>query len=429
VKRYANVLASRASVSLSSLIFTVLFGRLIVDSYGFHAFAAVALITSLPTLLPFMDFGAGPTIVNAGADLQRDPGDSGSREAFVAAVLIIVSSALLVLAVGFLISVSGIWETLLGEAAAGIPAFGAGAALAMVALAASLVNAIPARLLQSWQKNSVVFWIAATAPPLSLLGAMALQAIAAPVGVVAASPVLSAAIVAAVCWFPAVRRYPGALLRDVMRIRPRRSSVGETIHLGFSSLVVSIGLVLGFQLDRVILSHLSTARELGYYSLVAPLYLAAFSMLNAIGQNLWPKYRHLVAENEMSKRVLFRDLSLLGGLGAAGAVGIAVLAPIVAAVIGTGDADGVPISLIVAFAALLFMQSLHVPSAMMLTDRRGFAIQRNIVLGVSLLNLAVSAALAPAMGAVGVCIGSLVGVAVQMPVTLVVALRTLDRRI
>jgi O-antigen/teichoic acid export membrane protein len=425
MRKLLNVLASRAAMSVSSLVFAVLFGRIIVDTFGFETFAALSLISSLPALLAFADLGAGAALVNASSDLLQEPENLQARRRVVASSSMLFFSSLAILVIASITTALDLWPLFLGDAAQNIPSLEMGVFLVLVALSASVINAIPTRLLQSWQRNGLVFWIAVIGPPLSVVAAIILLELGYPAGIIAAAPAFSAAIAAAICWWPASRQYPGHLGRDLLRVRPARLDVAEVLHIGGSSLVVTLGVVLGLQADRLILSHFSSATELGYYALVAPVYIAALGILNAVGQNIWIKYRRMMSNRTMNMQVLGRDILRLGILGILGSCGIIVGAPFVALLIGTGDAAGLPWELVFAFAGLLLLQALHVPSAMLLTDKAGFALQRNIVAVVSTLNFAISCMLAAKYGAIGVCLGSIVGILIQIPTTFYFAFRSL----
>ncbi|MDQ1137029.1 O-antigen/teichoic acid export membrane protein [Microbacterium sp. SORGH_AS 1204] len=396
---------------------------MVISSYGFDTYAVASLLAAIPALLPFADLGLGASVVNASSDLTRDRTNARAKDTVVLAVRATVLSAIGLASVGCITAAIDAWPSLLGVGAAASDVSLAGA-IALTFVGIGVVLAMAGRALQGMGRVSQVYLLTSIGPILGLLVALAVVSSHPATALVGLAPFAGAIIASCLCVFPARRAYPGPILRDLLSRKIHSGLTREIVSTSSSSLIVTLGTVLAFQADRVILGHFSSVDQVGQYSLVAPMYIAGYALLNAVGQNLWPHYRDLKARSMMSTSVLNLDVLRSGLLAALGGLAIVLAGPSITSLM-TGDTDvDVNSALFFAFAGLAIIQGIHLPSAMLLTDSGGWRFQRNVVIVMAVAKLILSVLFAPSMGSVGVVAATLASVTIlQVPLTYLKARR------
>jgi O-antigen/teichoic acid export membrane protein len=187
-------------------------------------------------------------------------------------------------------------------------------------------------------------------------------------------------------------------------------SVGSNVHreirhTALPMMLITVGLPVALQTDRLVLSHVSTRTELSHYAIVAMLYVPAWSIISSAGMSLWPKFagmgRRTDEERVLSYQRAFRVFAFAGG---AGGVALVALGPIVTR--QWAGSDGGRWTLWCAFGILLWVQAAHLPGGMFLTQPSGLRFQAICVTTMCVVNVPVSVALAQPFGAVGPVLAS-----------------------
>lgn len=88
--------------------------RLIIGHFGTEDYELYALVSTLPSLLPFADLGMAAVILNAVGGSANPRNDPEVRQAIVTAMRILTNSGLVITGVCVLITILGAWPLLLG---------------------------------------------------------------------------------------------------------------------------------------------------------------------------------------------------------------------------------------------------------------------------------------------------------------------------
>jgi O-antigen/teichoic acid export membrane protein len=166
-------------------------------------------------------------------------------------------------------------------------------------------------------------------------------------------------------------------------------------------LLVSIGLPVGLQSGRLLLSHTTDLDTVAEYAVGAQFYGIAWGVLSAAGMALWPAFVRLRSEPGDSLRQWQSATVSFAAFGGVSACALGVLAPAASRLL-TGGHVHTDAGLAWAFGLLLFVQALHLPTGMMLTRPNELRWQAACVLAMALAAVLGAAVLAPALGAVAV---------------------------
>jgi O-antigen/teichoic acid export membrane protein len=170
-----------------------------------------------------------------------------------------------------------------------------------------------------------------------------------------------------------------------------------------------VGLPLALQSDRLVISHRLDPRTLSDYTYAAQLYTPLWSVVSVAAASLWPIFATRASGEAGLRRSWLTSVRLLGLAGAGLAVAYLLLANVIIAFMSAGTAHA-PLSLLVSFAALLVVQSLHVGTGMLLISPRQLRFQAACVLALVITNIPLSWVLAPVMGGSGPVVASAVTV-------------------
>lgn len=377
-----------------SAIATGVSAYLTVKYAGAEPYGYVSLISTLFLLVPFFDFGLGAVVTNVVATRQQ------AKSPMVLATIGRVLRLLCIISGGFAIivvtlGVLGQWPRLVG-----IPqvyAHEANAAIVgcLLLFLASIPFGIGQRILIGAARNQLLTYI-------SILGPIAALAATA-AGVWAKIPPLflavsqtSGLLLVAVISFVAACRTIGVSPVSLFGIR-ERSHVDALSRTAIPYLLISIGIPLATQSDRMVLAHLSAPASLASYSLGAQMYAPCFSVISSGSIALWPFFHR---EGVRLRQSWSQALKVLGFLGVIVGLGYLFLSGPASQIISRDRID-VPISLALPFAVLIVTMALHQASAMLLTSPRELKYQAACVLVMFMINVPLSILLAIAMGAAG----------------------------
>jgi O-antigen/teichoic acid export membrane protein len=182
-------------------------------------------------------------------------------------------------------------------------------------------------------------------------------------------------------------------------------------HLAWPMMVLTISLPLAYQTDRLVLSWVSGLAAVSQYSVAAPFYAGAVSLVSAAGVSLWPAFaRRRHDGNSVSKTEFTRILLRFGVVGFLLSVALVLFGPPLAAWV-SHDQVHVTWSTWFALALLLLVHTIWWPFGMYLTDASGLAFQGVVSVWMLLLNLPLSILLTHWLGVPGPILGSALAIA------------------
>lgn len=398
----------RVLVLPASALATLLTTRLVIRAVGVAAFGIVSLVSSLSALLPFADLGVGAAVVTALASCRPGQVDRETRLVLLTSLRLLCASGLVIVVGSAAVAAGGLWTPLLGSGRAAGSAGNWAVGCALLLFGLSLPLALGQRVLVGAHRSGRMVLLQGLTAPVTLgLSVLAAELGGGVVGfaVAAAGSTLLVGVVttAAACrvtglsavWF--ARRLPQ------VRSRPGRS-VHRTAGPMF---LISIGLPVALQSDRLVLAHRASAGALATYGLAVQLYLPLWSVLTSAGLALWPLF---IARRGTGQAGLpHRAVAGFVAAGSSLAAGLVLLGPAVAARV-SGGAVHEPRHVFVAFACLLVVQSFQLPLGLFLTTPAGLRFQAWCVLLMVVVSLLASWLLASPWGAAGPVAGSAVAV-------------------
>ncbi|NHC44734.1 lipopolysaccharide biosynthesis protein [Motilibacter aurantiacus] len=399
---------------------------LVLGSLGEARNGLLVLVTSLPALLVFSDFGFGNGLVTP---LSRAVarGDTDEARGLISSAWVLLLSVaagiggLLLLAWPFVP-----WASVLGvDGLAGEEAPEALAVFAVVFLAGlpvSLAGRIHLALQEGlqtnlWQLAGALGSIAAT-----LLCVAAEAGVPAFVAAALAGPVVASAVNCA--WLFARRPH----------LRPRLSAVRSAslrylLHSGGLFLVLGVAGAVAYQTDALVVAHLLGPAEVTSYYIAQRLFLLPTIVVSFALTPLWPAFSDAFARGEVSwaRRTLRQAVLVAAAVNVTGAA-VLLLASSQILDLWIGDRASVPLSLLVACALWTANNTLVGPFAMLLNGAHVVRFQVVCALVMAAVNLPLSVALTHAFGVSGPIWGSLVAQTLCITVPILVYMPRVWRR-
>lgn len=401
---------AQMAVMLTSALLGIVVTRLIIEQYGEAAYGQYMLLVGIAALLPFADLGISAAIVNATSGAEDPRSDEHLRLTLVTCYRILAASSAVFLLTSLALTVSGAWESILGAGL--IPGSGnvaAGLCLAIFGL--NLLVSGGERMLNGLGRLHLAVFVRGVQTPVVLaIIAVAMVfhrdigpyvAIAAYLGTLVAS---GTALTLANLW---IRPNLGLAFRQAWRFR---SAGGASVfNLAWPMLVQMIALPLAMQTDRIVLSHVAPGSALYEYSLASQMFGPAIVVVSTAGYALWPVFARARADG-VEGAVSPKGMSVLfAGVGIAVALLVCALSGVLSDVASDGRISlGLPT--LVAFTALVVVQSAKSPLGMYLTDEDGLRFQAVMVVLLLPVNLGLSILLAREWGATGPVVGSVISV-------------------
>lgn len=384
-----------------SAVFGLITTSIVVEAVGAESFGYVALIGTVFLLLPFADLGVGASVVNAFATKDRD-----------VAVSVLAACTRVLLVVAVCLAVTG---CLLGANEVGTTALGVpdshDSRLALTLCVAVFAFSVPfglgQRILLGVGKNAYVVGLSAIGP----LGALAVCWLMIELGV--RSIVLSVAFPVGLALSSVITFFVSLCITRVsvrMWVRSTFSrrppgSVFSVSDTAIPMFVISVGLPIALQSDRLIIAHQSTPADLAAYSVAAQLYAPLWAIASTTAMPLWPRFARLRSSPDRARnlwrtaQVSFLLLSIVAG------VCYFAVGPQITHLVGDAEVLAPP-TLYLAFGFLLVAQTTHLPNGMLLTNGAGLSFQAACVIVMVVLNIALSIYLTPRLGAAGPVVAS-----------------------
>lgn len=372
--------------------------RLIIQHFGVDAYAQYGLLTSLPALLPFADLGISAVVFNALAASDDPSRDTRVRNTITTAFRILLVSGPAIMIGGIVISLMGLWPSLLGN---GLLEGGPTAAmLCAIVFGLVLPLSVGQRILVGLGRTGTQVASQIIIAPFILISVVLFVLFAVPASnFVSVLSYIGAGLVSAFCLILAARAIKpqvGAALRDIPRLR----AVPNVPFLSIAGpvLVQMLILPLATQTDRLFISHLGHGDQLAQYNLGSQLFGIALQTVSAAGLALWPIYAKARASSRIQSPFKTSLAFLAAGLGLGGLM--AAASPFIVAFLSDGKIklDGL---LILAFALLVAIQAAKYPLGMYMTDARGLKFQMIPILLMAPVNLSLSWFLVRSVGAAG----------------------------
>lgn len=338
---------------------------IIVRHTGEAVFGVVSLITTLSLLIPFADLGIGAVVTSACARPGRLVDDSaavatvqrGLRKLFVVAASLILAS--------LVVMATNAWRFVIGTTTG--PADRIAITVAACLIAVGIPAGIGIRIIIGLNRNPLAVLLTMANAVFGLMITLTLTSIGVEgiwYAISGAGGALAGNLVATAFALRVSGLHWSAFGRpDIAHAKS---------HLLQGSLwmfVLTIGLPLGLQSHRLILSHVSTPGELSRYALTAQIYAVVWMVFDTAAMALWPVFVKRRPNAVASKQLWLRSVAAFGVLSAVAGAGIVALAPWATSVLSGGQV-GATRALAAAFAALLFVQCVHLPGGIMLTMPR-----------------------------------------------------------
>jgi O-antigen/teichoic acid export membrane protein len=176
-------------------------------------------------------------------------------------------------------------------------------------------------------------------------------------------------------------------------------------------LIIAIGLNLALQLDRYLLSVVSTNDELSKYLLAFQIYMPLWSILTALAVNLWPKFRFEDRDNDIQTRIIERHIINYFLLSCFLGLIYIVFSPFISKLFTNGTIV-LPMSLRMLFALLLIVQSVQLPIGYYLMETSDLFFQAVIISIMATFNILLTLEFAERIGARGPVLASVITISI-----------------
>lgn len=352
---------------------SLLVARTLNESYGIEIYGFFALVSTLPSLLPSLDFGLGAAVTNraaASSDYAHDFIQT-FRSAFRR--LCVVAASLL--AVSVTLYATQAWPMLLGLPRSAEANLAACAAVSVFAL--SLPAGVAAPSLLGFGRNRLLIVLQAITPVATLLVVWVFSWTRADSWLVVGVSTLSVlmanwATFFVVCNCRQMRAAKRASKHDVTVMRRSRRH-REFRTAGPMLIVMTMG-PLTFQTGRISLSWFSGPLTVGQFSAGMIVFSPVFSIAQVAGRSLWSQFAKLRSDSADARPVFLTALRVCFGIGMAGGLAVGALGPLIASW-ATAESVSIPKELFWLFGAIVLVTALHQPGGMYLTDASGLRFQ------------------------------------------------------
>ncbi|MCH9734005.1 MAG: hypothetical protein K0U78_05560 [Actinomycetia bacterium] len=401
--------------------------RLVTQAVGIDHFGVIMLVATLSQLLMFADLGTGAAVASARAQVNDSAiGVDNFRGTTLTAIRTTLVSGAILGFVAALLGVLGAWPWLLGFHQQDLASsLNISAVLALSAFAVALPFAVGEAVLRGSGRMHEAVVLQGISPPSALVLTIIFRQIEVPA--LAYALVLPAgALFAAICCALRAWTVDRASVRGLIgRIaRPRRFPGLPIAATAVPMFVVMIGLPIALQSDRIIISHRLDPISLSDYSYASQLYIPLWSVVSIAALALWPHFATGLSDRAALRKGWITGLLILSGTGVAIAAAFLLFARYLIGWMSDGQASP-SWSLLLAFALLLVVQSVHVTTGILLIAPDKLRFQAVCVVALVIANLPLSWILTPTLGAAGPVYASAITVLVcQLIPGVVVGART-----
>jgi O-antigen/teichoic acid export membrane protein len=408
LKKVATVGVVRLVALPVAALFAFATTRLLVGQLGPEAFGLISLIVSLSALLPFADLGVGAAVVNAVAQSSNASTDAHVARVVLTSLRGLLASAAVIATVSVGMGLAGVWAAVLGvpPGTTGIEGAVVGS---LVLFALGLPVSVGQRVLLGAGRTTTMVLLQSLGAPLTLAitwcvvsanGGLMYLAWCGPSAVI----VVALATTVAADRLTGIRIWP-LYARITRAARFPGASVRKT---SIPMVVVTLGIPLALQTDRIVLAHRSTLRNLAEYAVAYQMYVPLWSVLATAGTALWPIFARRRQRSESPG--LISAQTLLVGMAVLGFAALLVAGPLGAQLLTDGKVD-VGLPLLFCFGLLLTVQAAQLPLGMFLMTESGLRFQAVCVCAMVPVSVGIAWWLAGPLGTVGPVVASVVAVA------------------
>ncbi|PZQ87804.1 MAG: hypothetical protein DI534_13580 [Leifsonia xyli] len=389
---------ARVATMAISLVCGILTARLVVGEAGVAEYALVSLLVALPSLVSFSDLGAGAVVVNSTAvseDVRTDR--MLQRQATtVARVILMFAGAVAVLDV--LLLVTGGWRIVLGSASE-VPNAELAAFVCVAIYCVTVSLGLWQRILLGLHRNPLIILLQGIISPLSLAIVWLLLTTAPPWATsFLALGTFVATLTVAILGTLVADRLSAPLLHVVARevLRPRRFPGVRVMDVGWPMFAQLLAAPLSLAVPRYVLAQSATTVELAQYALAGQVFFALSALVAAAGVALWPAFARARARGEIRRGPAAISALFGGGIVVATAV-MALIGPWFFAIVSDGHV-AVPLTVVLAFGAMITLQAILYPLGMFIMDKPGIRFQVIPALLMAASTIALTSVLAPSWG-------------------------------
>jgi O-antigen/teichoic acid export membrane protein len=404
-----KALLARAVTLVVGLVCGLAIAHLVIREGGETSYAAYATIVALPALVPFVDLGAGASLVNRLAGAAVPDEDLQVRYTALTVLRVMLGFASGLALLDLLAYSTGGWAWVLGDTSS--PLAARVGFIAVLVYACGIPLFIGSRVLLGLERTHALVLAQGLQTPLTLLFVLitmrttAVSDSAVPLALCAFVAMFAVLAISAALAHRLLPRTSRWLRSRLFHLRSVRGA--KVMDMGWPVFVQTLATPLATQLDRIVLAHLTNAGEVARYSLAAQLYAPLLGLAGTAGVTLWPMFKRQASQGVRPRPLV---LACVFGIGGAlvGSV-IWAVSPVMFDAISGGSVD-VPPLLLLAFTVMLAAQCSLQPLGMFLMDPVGV---RQQLLPVALMitaNLGLSIVLAQELGAAGPVLAS--GVAI-----------------
>jgi O-antigen/teichoic acid export membrane protein len=384
---------------------------IIVRETGAAVFGLVSLVATITLLFPFADLGIGATVLNASSRLSGDSPDPNATNVIRRAyhVLFAVAGGLVMVALAVM-ALDG-WTALIGFSSGPDDRWAITVAACVFAL--TIPAGLGLRILVGIDRLPLVTLLLMSCPAFALVLTLVFYAIDAP-GIWYAVSALGGLLIGEVIGTMLALRHSGLGWSAFARVTLPRSD-SRLLAGSMWLFIVAVGTPIGLQAGRILLAHLSTPLELSRYSLIAQIYAVCWSALATAGYAYWPVFVKRRAAREQTVRMWWQLTATFAAVAAIAMLAFVPLAPLATRLLSGGRIE-VSVWLGLAFAALLVVQAVHLPSTVLLTKPSEARWQALCAMVMATLSVGLAVAAVARFGAMGVVYASALAVLVAQVV-------------
>lgn len=390
---------------------TLATASILVRQEGVERYGYIMLVVGLSQLLPFSDLGVGAAVTNAVATTYGNHDRLQAERVLLTCMRLLILSAAAICSVALCLLLLHLWSPLLSVSESRFPGFNASVAMVLGLFAATVPLGIGQRVLLGVGRNDISIMCGTLASIVPLVLVALLASVGASLQYYPLAFLVGAVASGGACTYAAGRVWSLHWLGLVSKLGSRYRFPGISVSsTALPMLVIMVGLPLGLQSDRIILSHLSDPLNLGSYSLAAQIYVPAWSLLVSAGMALWPVFAgaRVIVGHERQVLLWRSMLKWFGLAGLCLALAYQSLSPVALRFLAPGRVSNM--SLLAAFSFLLLVQAVHLPTGMFLNDAEGLRFQAKCVAFMLVLNVALSLYLTPSVGAPGPVFASAISI-------------------
>jgi O-antigen/teichoic acid export membrane protein len=413
-----GALGARVATLPISLVCGLLSVRIVIGDLGASDYGLVALLVGLQLLLPFLDLGTGAAVLNAASSQHAKQGAQELRPVLRQAVKVTMLMSSLTFTAVVAAATAGWWPRLLGfpnnqhVTSSMLLIFGLNIVARPLVIASTALIGLG--------RATLIILLQGLVPAVGLLVVLLAHVANAPLEFYAVSLIVGQIVTgtaAALVLWRSTRHEPRiANTGSLVASPPLRRTAGPM-------LAILLMAPLATNLDRLVLSHQSSATQLALYALAVQLFQPVLSVVGVLQQPIWADFAARRASPSTMSNLHLQSLTVflaLGGLAVGGLM--TVLVPPVSGII-SGQHIFVSWRLALLLALGMALAVALVPASSYLTTDNGLRRQVWIVAFALSGNLALTVFLTPRFGATGPVIGTVCGGVIALVATLTVANR------